>query len=104
MASDEAPLAPTSQPIIPRRFALGNPFPNPFNGRVQVRISMPQADRLKLVLYDLTGRTALMGYDAVLSEGNHLLSLNAATLPTGLYLLQAETGGLRVHRKVMLIK
>jgi hypothetical protein len=105
-SSGDAPPAISSDNLIPSRFALDTPFPNPFNSRVQVRIALPTAGRTTMALYDLTGRIALKVLDNDLPAGVRMVSIDAESLPAGMYILRAT--GPRMNgpeiRKLTLIK
>ncbi len=104
LASNQAPPEVTSNAPLPRRFTMWEPYPNPFNSLVQVRVSMPEAGRLKMTLFDILGRPALQVPDEDLPAGTHRITVDAAALPTGLYLLRAGANGSQRIKKVMLIK
>jgi hypothetical protein len=42
---------------LPDRYALHGNYPNPFNPRTTLRYDLPENSRVKLTLYDLTGRS-----------------------------------------------
>ncbi len=105
-SSGDAPPAVSSKTLIPTRFAMDNPFPNPFNSRVQVRLALPEAGRTTLALYDLTGRLALKVLDEDLLAGVMVASIDGQSLAAGMYILRAT--GPRMNgpeiRKLTLIK
>lgn len=104
LASGDTPPAVSSDPVLPKKFTLGNPYPNPFNGQLSVRAHLPANDNLKIRLFDLNGRLALDAIDADYKAGSHTVSINAGHLPSGLYMLQAVAADRQVSRKVMLLK
>jgi hypothetical protein len=104
LASTESPPAVASETPLPQHFALGDPYPNPFNSRLSVAVALPEPSRVRLDFYDLTGRRALAALDAELSAGAHRLTVDAGSLPAGLYLMRAATSSEQAVRKVMLLK
>ncbi len=105
-SSDDAPPVISSNNLIPARFALGSPFPNPFNSRFQIKVAIPEAGRTTMALYDLTGRIVLKVLDDELPAGVKVVSVDGETLPAGMFILRAT--GPRMNkpeiRKLTLIK
>lgn len=88
-SSDQAPPAISSNNLVPARFALSSPFPNPFNNRFQVKIALPEAGHATINLYDLTGRVVLKVMDADLPAGVKTVSVEGSHLPAGTFILRA---------------
>jgi hypothetical protein len=97
MTSPDAPLE------TPTDFALGNPYPNPFNERFQIEFSLPQASIVTYRLFDLQGRTAI-NETRPFNAGTHRLSLSGRDLVSGIYLFEVTTGGERGIAKVAFVK
>jgi hypothetical protein len=80
--------------------------PNPFSTQALVRYTLPQAGRVRLVLYDVMGRVARVAADEWQMPGWHALSLEAEGLARGVYLarLQAsnEVFTVEATKKVLL--
>ncbi|MDP8227981.1 MAG: M14 family zinc carboxypeptidase, partial [Candidatus Electryoneaceae bacterium] len=104
LVSDDTPPAISSAPIVPRRFELGTPYPNPFNGRFSITATLPGADQLELTLFDIRGRVVMHRTLGNYTAGVHRLTLDAGQLPTGLYLMRVNTSTNSAMRKVMLLK
>jgi subtilisin-like proprotein convertase family protein len=45
--------------IVPRKFALLNNYPNPFNPITRIAFSVPYRARIKIIIYDLLGREVI---------------------------------------------
>jgi hypothetical protein len=103
-ASDIAPPIISSKPLLPTHFTLGQPYPNPFNGRINVAMALPKAGSVKVTLFDLLGRIALSLPEANYLTGSHLITIDASSLPTGMYLMRIEGVGEVVMRKITLMK
>jgi len=93
-----------SDNLIPTLLILSAPFPNPFNSRAELEFSLPEAGRIKLSLYDLAGREAMLLVDNHFEAGRHTTVLNALNLPTGLYWIRLETDHGVKTTKALLIK
>lgn len=95
--------APSGQPAAPREFALGMPFPNPFNDRFSVEVRLAEAAPVTVALYDIAGRRAFE-LRTPLAPGAHRLTVPAGELATGVYLLQVTTGAHKGVAKVAHLK
>ncbi len=87
----------------PESFALGNPYPNPFNDRFQVDVSVPETSFLRYTLYDISGR-AVQTVSSPFSAGTHRLSFSGRDLSNGIYLLEVVYGSQRGLAKVAFVK
>ncbi|MDP8239342.1 MAG: T9SS type A sorting domain-containing protein [Candidatus Hatepunaea meridiana] len=83
--------APGQVPVTPSSFTLGKPFPNPFNDRFQINVSLPETTPIKYTIYDLRGR-AVQSNVLPLSAGNHRLNFSGQELSAGIFLLEVAYG------------
>jgi hypothetical protein len=91
--------------VQPHRFAIERAWPNPFNCALHVRLALPHADRVEIVLYDITGRRAWGSGPQSYSSGRHDVQLAPSSLSSGVYfaVLRASHGHCDA-RKVVLLK
>jgi len=94
---------PGETAATPESFALGNPYPNPFNDRFQVDVNVPETSVLRYTLYDITGRV-VQTVSSPFSAGTHRLSLSGRDLSNGIYLLEVVYGAQRGLAKVAFVK
>jgi len=104
LASDVEPPVTSSTSEIPEEFELDEPYPNPFNGNLTVPFRLPDEAKITVTLYDLTGRTVLKTESITFGTGSHLVTIDAGSLPSGLYLLRGQTVFGWKMKKVLLIK
>ena len=104
LASNVTPPEIVSDTQLPGHFELGKPYPNPFNGRLNVTVYLPDEGSVKLVMYDVKGRQVLEGGLNDYPPGSHILSIDASNLPSGLYLLRGSSEFGSSIKKVLLIK
>ena len=97
------------QTVLPRVYALGQNFPNPFNPATTIQYSLPQAGPVSLKIYDMAGQVVrhLVEQDQV--AGSHQAvwdGLDKAGAPTanGVYLYELRAGEFRALRKMLLLK
>ncbi|MBL8027125.1 MAG: T9SS type A sorting domain-containing protein [Fibrobacteres bacterium] len=78
--------------------------PNPFNPITMITFSVTKRMKIKLALYDLAGRRVMMIKEGFADAGQHIMKLNAVTLPGGMYCLRLEGEGLMMTRRITLMK
>ncbi len=89
---------------FPVKFALDNPYPNPFNSQTSLKFSLPVSGQVELSLTDIGGREVISLASAEFGAGTHQLTLGAGDLPTGLYLIRMEAGAFKASERVLLIR
>jgi hypothetical protein len=94
---------------IPAAFVLERNYPNPFNGGTEITFGLPRAARVTLCVFDGTGRIAAMLAEGSFGPGYHRVhwdgtGRNGTRLPSGLYLIRAETPSNRIVRKILLLQ
>ena len=90
---------------LPLDISLGDVYPNPFNSSARVPFELSVPTRVRLSLYDVTGRRVRNLKDAVYTAGRHEFMFTAdASLASGLYLVSLEAAGVRKMAKAVLIK
>ena len=79
-------------------------YPNPFNTTTRITYSLPAKDRVKIILYESTGRILSELYNEQQGPGIHSLLISLPEYPSGMYFLRMETPGFRQTRKILLVK
>jgi len=97
--------------MIPEKYALNHNYPNPFNPVTTIPFDLPEASRVQIQIYDLTGREVAVVASGQYSAGSHMVTFNGSGLPSGIYLIRAqmlaEDPQKEMHRftgKMMLMK
>lgn len=86
-------------------FALRQNEPNPVRGATRIRFSLPRAERVRLSIFDLSGRLVWRPLDETRPAGPHELRLDAAErLAGGLYFYRLEAGERVATRKMLVIE
>jgi len=94
--SDEAPIA--------SRYELGQNYPNPFNPTTHIRFNIPETVNAKLTVFNVMGEEVATLVNGVMQAGGHTVSWNAASMPTGVYFYQLESGNFSQTKKLLLVK
>jgi len=91
------------------RFGLLQNTPNPFNPTTTIRFILPEANEVRLEIYDAAGRKVTTLVDGRMLAGEHQLEWNgmAATgdrVASGVYFYKLTAGEENVSRKMVLLK
>lgn len=71
---------------------LHAPFPNPFRTTATLAFTLAEPTSVVLDVYDLTGRRVARLAEGAHAQGRHEVTLEAGSLPAGLYLLRLHAG------------
>ncbi len=93
-----------SEGNMPNRytFKLFQNAPNPVKNRTTISFVVPKTERVKLTLYDVTGRAVRTLLDRTVTKGIHSVTMNADGLRNGIYFYELRTSD-RVKTKKMII-
>ena len=99
-------ITDSSSPESPQ-LLLQRSVPNPFTTSTQVGYTLPEAGRLRLAVYDVTGRQVAMLADGVERAGHYEVTWNGRAsggkqLPAGVYFLRFEFAGAIETQKIVL--
>ena len=89
---------------IPATYSLAQNYPNPFNPSTTIEYSLPQAENVKLIIYNLLGEEVDILVNDYRQAGNYELSFEAHNLSSGVYLYQLKAGDFIETRKMLLLK
>ena len=95
--------------ILPESVELSQNYPNPFNPTTTIRYGVPQAGRVKLVIYNVLGQVVSelvntskeAGYYEVIWNGRNRRNMQVSS---GIYLYRLETAQGVVTRKMTFLK
>ena len=88
----------------PAGFALPQNYPNPFNPSTVVTFSLPRREHVTIDVCDMLGRTLVTMCHAPYPPGTHAITLDAASLPAGVYTLRMRAGPFTASRAMTLLK
>lgn len=89
---------------FPTVYSLQAAYPNPFNPTTNITYTMPEAGMVELVVYDVQGREAARLVDDYQSQGEYIVSFNAANLSSGVYFAVLNANGHKFTQKMLLVK
>ncbi len=79
---------------------LGPVYPNPLSRSATVSLTLVEAQRATLTVYDVLGRRVATLHDGLLAAGHHRFALAAAELPSGVYLVRANAGAFAASQRL----
>ncbi len=89
---------------IRRQLRLVYNHPNPFNPSTTISYSLLQPAQVEVHVYDLKGRHLVCLVDEYQQEGENFAVWKTQTAPSGPYIFSLEADGVRVFRKMMLVR
>lgn len=96
--------APDNRSNLPREFALGNPYPNPFNNGFSVTTDLPMSGVVRITLWDMLARQQVVLYEGWLQSGYHHLNFPVENLSAGTYFVKFEHQNKSLYRKIIHLK
>ena len=89
--------------------AMGQNYPNPFNPKTSIRFDLPEAQVVRLDVFDAEGRHVIQLLNEFRGPGYHSVAWNGrdgagALLASGVYFTRIEAGPLRETSKMLLLK
>lgn len=85
-------------------FVLHPAYPNPLASHATVGLDLPTAQAVRVAVFDLLGREVAVLHNGPLAAGGHDLVLDAARLPSGVYVVRAMGPGLAALQRFTLVR
>jgi lysophospholipase L1-like esterase len=94
---------------LPETYALEQNFPNPFNPTTAVRFQLPQADQVKLIVFNTLGQQVRTLVDGKLVAGYHAIAWDGRNetgerVASGVYYYRLVTPRYQAIKKMALVK
>lgn len=96
----------TEQPGLqnPDGPTLGPAYPNPFNPVTRISFFLPEAQNVRVAIYDVAGRLIDVLADGVADPGEHVLEWDARGKASGVYFYTLKTQDETLVRRMTLLK
>jgi hypothetical protein len=104
MLSDDTPNPESPENVTPEGYVLDANYPNPFNPSTKISFTIPKADHVSLVVYDMLGKEISTLVDSDLGAGTHTLTFDGKNLASGTYIYRIRSGEFVQERTMQLIK
>ncbi len=97
------------RPSLPIVHALFQNAPNPFKGSTRIAFDLPTGDRVRLTIFDVSGREVRVLEDRNYPAGSHLVSWDGrdglgVKLASGIYFYRLEAGDFTAVKRLFLLK
>ncbi|TKJ36895.1 hypothetical protein CEE37_14360 [candidate division LCP-89 bacterium B3_LCP] len=89
---------------MPAQFEVLGTYPNPFNPLTTISFALPEASRVILNVYDISGRLVSTLVNGSRDAGIHDVTFDASHLASGIYLYRMEAGEFTSSGKMVLMK
>jgi spore germination protein YaaH len=89
---------------LPSDFAIGQNFPNPFNGETNIEVKVKIEAKIEVVVYDLLGREVATIVNEKMNPGVQRIQWNAGNLPSGVYIYRARDGEISDVKKMIVLR
>jgi hypothetical protein len=89
---------------IPTEYSISQNYPNPFNPTTTIDLALPKKALTKIVIYDLLGRQIQTLINGELEAGYHEISVDASSLPSGVYFYRVQSGDFTQTKRMILMK
>ncbi len=91
------------QSLMPADFKV-TAFPNPCNGQISLRVSIPNECKAMIKMIDVLGREAMSVYTGPLQAGTRVFQVDLAKLSSGPYFVLLQADNRTKIEKVMILK
>ncbi len=88
----------------PTNYDLAQNYPNPFNPSTKIQFSLPEANNVKLTVYNVIGQEVAVLVDGLRNAGTHEINWDASELTSGVYIYRLEAGAQVISKKMTLLK
>ena len=90
--------------ILPIKYLLENPYPNPFNPVTNIKYSIPENTEVSIRIYGINGNMIEELFNGNQVVGTYNLSWDADNHPSGLYFVKMTANSFTKTQKLMLVK
>jgi hypothetical protein len=101
----------SSEPIVelPDAYSVGNNYPNPFNPQTTIQFALPEAQDVRIDIYDIRGYRVRTLVDESMAAGYHSVIWNGCDgagrrMASGAYFYRVQAGPLNDTRRMLLVK
>jgi photosystem II stability/assembly factor-like uncharacterized protein len=90
--------------VYSTKYNLSQNYPNPFNPTTMIKFTLPQANRVKIYLYNTLGQKVKTILDKRMTAGDHEIEFEAQNIASGVYYYRIEAGEFQDVKKMILLR
>ena len=95
--------------LVPTDYNLTQNYPNPFNPTTYISFSLPQAEKVKLEIYNLLGQKVITLLDNEMQAGSHTINWDGKNdrgeeVGSGIYFYRIAIGQFSQTKKMLLLR
>jgi hypothetical protein len=95
--------------VLPTAYRLENNYPNPFNPETNIKFSLPEAQDVKLEVFDIKGHRVRVLVNENMTAGHHSVmwngrDKNGRMVASGTYFYRIQAGPLNQTHRMLLVK
>ncbi len=94
---------PSGSAVI-TEYALHQNYPNPFNPTTNIAFDMVETGRVSISVFNIMGQKVAEIVNGNMEAGRHVVTFDATSLSSGLYLYKMEVNGFTAQSKMILMK
>ncbi len=94
----------TTNYIRIQKFSLSQNYPNPFNPSTKIKLDIPKASFVKLIIYDELGREVVTLVNEDMKAGTFEADWDASNYSSGIYFYRIISEGFSDTKKMVLLK
>ena len=89
---------------LPISFNLSEAYPNPFNPRTSMYLTILKPSELEVKVYNVLGQLVMTLLNGHINQGVHHIEWDASNVSSGVYFVKAQTQGVTLTHKLILLK
>jgi len=89
---------------VPSSYSLKQNYPNPFNSSSNLKFEIANLGDVKLVVYDILGKTVQTLVNERLQPGTYEVRFDGSTLNSGVYFYRLQSGNFTETKRMLMIK
>jgi hypothetical protein len=90
--------------LVPACYSLFQNYPNPFNPSTTIRYDISKIGLVKLVVYDVLGRTVETLLNEKQTAGTYEINFDASQIPSGIYFYKLTVDNFSDIKRMVLLK
>ena len=99
------PVEEMNTNTLPGGYQLHQNYPNPFNPTTQIDFDVPlPGASVEIAIYNILGQKVANLLNGYLQGGHHSINFSGNMLPSGTYFYEMQSNGIRLVRKMVLLK